>query len=245
MQTIEESKELEQYIPEEKKKEIHSDLAVVCNTAKDLTVKDQESMDTANNQLTWINSRQKSLESLRLAIVKPIKDHLKKIDGYFNGLSAQFDQPKEAISQKVASYREKLAVAARKEQERLDAQAREKEAKIKAELEEKAKKAKTEAEAERLRKQAAETVVIAKEAKREEAVQTSRHDLGRVTYKKSGEYRIDNISLIPKEYWIVDEKKIGKKVREVQNDLELGKVYREIIPGVVIVVTETPTIVEV
>ena len=244
MQTMTEPQELEKYIPEEKQREISTDLANVTKTATELAVKDQASMDTANNQLTWINSRQKGLESLRLAIVKPIKDHLKKIDGYFNGLSAQFDGPREILTGKVSAHREKVAVAARKEQERLDREAREREAKIKAELEERARKAKSEAEAERLRKQAAETVVVPKEAKKEAPEKTSHHDLGRVTYKKSGEWRLENQAVVPQEFWVIDEKKIGKRVREIQNSLELGKVYKDIIPGVVITVTETPTVAE-
>lgn len=240
--TTETMKEIEVYLPEAQRREVNVDLTNAQMNAKELVVRDQESMDKANNVLTWINSRQKGLESLRLAIVKPLKDHIKKIDNFFNGLSAEFDEPKEMLIKKVAAHREKLAVAARKEQERLEREAKEKEAKIKADLEEKAKKAKSEAEAERLRQQAAETVVLPKEPKKEAPVKTTYHDLGAVTYKKDGQYRIENVDLIPDQYYILDEKAIAKKVREIQKDLELGKVYKDIIPGVVITVTETPSI---
>ena len=236
------AKEIQQYIPEDQQKEINVDLLNAQTNARELVVKDQDSMDKANNVLTWINSRQKGIESFRLAIVKPLKDHIKKIDGFFNGLSEQFNDPKETLIKKVAAHREKLAVAARKEQERLEREAREKEAKIKADLEEKARKAKSEAEAERLRQQAASTVVLPKEPKKEVPAKTSHHDLGSTTYKKVGEYRIENKDLIPDEFYVIDEKAIARKVREIQTSLELGKVYKDIIPGVVVTVTEKPSI---
>ena len=242
MQTLEVTKELETYIPEQQRKEINTDLVNAQMNAKELVVKDQESMDKANNVLTWISNRQKGIENFRLAIVKPLKDHIKKIDNFFNGLSESFDEPKATLVQKVAVHREKLAIAARKEEERLRAEAKAKEDKIKADLEAKAKAAKSEAEAERLRAQAAATIVVPKEAKKEAPVQTSNHDLGRVTYKKVGEYRIENQDLLPDEFWVVDEKKVAARVREVQKNLELGKVYKDIIPGVVVTVTEAPSI---
>lgn len=234
--------EIVEYLPEDKQREINVDLMNVTNTACTLTVKDQESMNKANNQLTWIGARQKGIESFRLAIVKPLKDHIKKIDNYFNGLSEAFDGPKEALTKKVVAYREKLVIAARKEQERLAAEAKAKEDKIKADLEEKAKKAKSEAEAERLRAQAAATVVVPKEAKKEAPALTTHHDLGKTTYKKYAEYRIENQDLVPDEFWIIDESKLGKRVREFTSDLEVGKVYKDKIAGVVVTVTERASI---
>lgn len=236
--------EIQEYLPEEKQREISTDLLDVQTKSTEIQVRDQESMDKANNVLTWISSRQKGIESLRLAIVKPLKDHIKTIDNFFNDLAEKFDEPKETLIKKVTDHREKLAIAARKEQERLDREAKEKEAKIKADLEARAKAAKTEAEAERLRQQAAATVVVPKEPKKEAPIKTTHHDLGSVTYVKRGTYRIGNLELIPDDFWIVDEKKIGARVREIQKTLEVGRVYNDLIPGIVITVVEEPSIKE-
>src|SRR3990167_9152231 len=66
------SKDLETYIPEAQRREINTDLVNAQMNAKELVGKDQESMDKANNVLTWISARQKGIENFRLAIVKPL-----------------------------------------------------------------------------------------------------------------------------------------------------------------------------
>lgn len=188
-----ETMEITEYLPPDKQREISADLADVSKKANDVVVHDQESMDKANNWLTWINDRQKGIEALRLAIVKPLKDHIKKIDNFFNGLSGQFDEPKELITNKVVVYRELLARKARKKHQ-------------------------------------------------DEPIKTTNHDLGQVTYRKYAEFEIRDRNLVPSEFWCIDEKKLGARVRELTKDLEVGKVYKDKIKGVVIICTERPSI---
>ena len=69
MTTLIETKELQQYLPEEKQREITTDLTNVQQHSKDLAVKDQDTMDEANNRITWIVARQKGLEAMRVFIL--------------------------------------------------------------------------------------------------------------------------------------------------------------------------------
>ena len=192
MQSTIENKEI-QYIPEDQQIEIQVDLKNVTETATSLKVVDQESMDKANNNLTWINSRVKGIEALRLAIVKPFKDHIKKIDDFFFGLSGQFDNPKKLLTDKVLEYRADLAKQARKKHQ-------------------------------------------------DAPEKTTHHDLGAVSYVKCSEYVIADEKKIPKEFYCIDQKKIGARVRELTKDLKVGKTYTDLIPGIKIVCTERPSI---
>lgn len=181
------------YLSPEQEKEIQVDLRNALDTAQNLAVVDTESYDKANNVLTWINSRQKGIENFRLGIVKPFKDHLKKIDAFFNGYSAKFDAPKEEITKKIVTYREKEAKLARKKHQDLPAK-------------------------------------------------TTQHDLGAVTYVKTSDWEVSNPDLVPEEFWTIDKVKLGARVREHNKSLVVGKVYKDLIPGVTIRVTERPSI---
>lgn len=188
-----------EYMDEKQEKELSLEHANITAQVTALTVDSQESMDKANNMLTWIVDRQKKIEAFRVGIVKPIKDHLKTIDKYFNGWFDKYDEPKNAIIKKVSAYRALLEVEARKRKP-------------------------------------------ADAPKVEVAEKTTSHDLGRVTYRKHAEFTITDKNKVPSEFWIVDEKKVGARVRELTESLAVGKRYTDKIPGVAIEVTERPSV---
>ena len=235
----------EEYLPAEQLKEISITLKEAKERAASLRVVDDASMDEANALAGTCRAKQKGIEAFRIAVVKPFKDHLANIDKFFKNLAAQFDEPRELIEDKVLKCRTKKAEAARNEQDRLDREAKEKEDKKKAELLKKADEAEAAgnpAKAEELRREAGVFKVEPKAPKKEAPAKSSfQEGVGRTTFVKDAEYRIENVDAIPDEYWIVDEKKIGKRVRELASTLEVGKVYRYRIPGVVITSIERPS----
>lgn len=245
MTELEMIKSPQDYLPAEQIREINMSLSEARIKAVSLRVVNDEAMEEANALCGTIKTKQKSIESFRLAIVKPLKDHIATIDKFFKNLGSNFDEPYDVAEKKVIMYREKKIAAERAEREKLAREAQEKEDALK---EKKRKEAEAlaaqgrAAEAEKKLKEASEVKVEVKEPKKEVPAKSSYQEgVGRTTFVKDADYRIDEPALVPKEFWIIDEKRIRDRVREVRGTLEVGKVYRDIIPGVAITSTERMT----
>ena len=242
MNEVETVKQPQEYLTPEQTQEITKELQEITQKAQSLRVVNEESLAESQALCHKATQRKKGIEKFRLAIVGPFNSHIATINAFFKNQAGKFDEPVGILEDKNLKYRERKIEAERKERERLEREAREKEAKIKAELEEKAKKANSEAEAERLRKQAAETKVEVKEpTKVVPAKTTFQEGVGKITYVKDADHVIENKDLIPDEFWIVDEKLLGARVRELRSTLEVGKTYRDLIPGVAITSVERPS----
>lgn len=255
-QEIEKVKAPQEYLPENQIKEINSSLEEAKQKAVSIRVVNDDSANEANALCGTWKAKQKGIEKFRLAIVGPLKEHIASIDTFFKGLSTGYDEPLAVVEDKVLKHREKKIEAERKERERLEREAREKEEKEKAKLraqqeearkkEEAARASGRAAEAERLAaeqaklaKQEAEVKVEVKEPTKAAPAKSSYQEgVGMTTFIKTAEHRIENPDLVPDEFWIIDEKKLGARVRELTKDLEVGKVYRDKVAGVVITCTE-------
>lgn len=172
----------QEYLLPEQIKQVNFDLQEAKTAAAALKVTSEETMNEANGVCGKIRTRQKGIESFRLAIVKPLKDHIAKIDKFFKDLSGQFEEPLGQIEEKVINYREKR--------------------------------------------------------KKAPAKSGYQEGVGRTTFVKTAEHTIENPDLVPDEFWCLDEKKIGARVRELTKDLEVGKTYTDKILGVSIKCTE-------
>ena len=98
-------KEVEQYLPQEIQKEVSTDLTQAIQASKALRVTSEATMEEANGLAGKIRARQKGIESFRLAIVAPFKQHIAKIDKFFKDLQGNFDEPLDTLEGKVTAYR--------------------------------------------------------------------------------------------------------------------------------------------
>ena len=103
---VEAVKAPQEYLPEEQTKEISQALAAAISQSKAIKVTSEDSMEVANGVAGAIRSRQKGIEAFRLAIVKPFKEHIAKIDKFFKDMQRDFDEPLDRIEKKVIAYRE-------------------------------------------------------------------------------------------------------------------------------------------
>jgi hypothetical protein len=69
---------------------------------------------------------------------------------------------------------------------------------------------------------------------------TFQEGVGKTTYVKDADFVIENKDLVPEEFWIIDEKLLGARIRELRSKLEVGKVYRDLVPGVAVTCVERP-----
>ena len=202
----------------------------------------------AGDELKRIKGAQKRLEALRRSITQPIDAAKKAVMDLFRGPETQLDQAERGIKAAMVTYSDeqerirreeqrKADELARREREKLEAQAREAERKAREEAEakrraaEEAAAAGRAAEAAKLNAQAAR--VEAKAAEKVEALEVraatvvapiAQAETPKVTGMATREewlYEITDPTLVPREYLVVDEAKIGKITRALKADTNI------------------------
>lgn len=138
----------------------------------------------------------KRIEAFRQAIVKPLNDHVKTINGVFEKIMAPFEANDRIIKQKRDVFLREQERIRQEEQRKLDEQHRKEQEKL-------IKKAE---------KKGVEPVILAP-APKLEVRQTVHTDLGRSTVRKIMKFEVIDPTLVPREYLMPDEKKIGAAVR--------------------------------
>lgn len=185
------------------------------NMIASYSITNDASYREAADDLKLIKSAAKKLEAARDGEVRPLNERVREINAFFGGPSTQLQEAERVIKRAIAAYADeqdrirreaqrKLDVAAAKERERLEA------------LEAKALAAGRLDKAEQLAERAAAVVapVAAQEAPRISGIST----------RESWQHEVENAALVPREYCVPDDKKIGAIVRAMHGDV--------VIPGV-------------
>ena len=161
--------------------------------ANAMVISNNDHVTSAGSDLNKLSELKKALEKLRKEYLNPLQLHVKAINAVFVTVSAPINEADGVVRSKVLAYqREQMAL--RLEEERIN--------RMKQETEE--------AEA-RLQNRPVEEV-----QKRElspEALRRVVTDDGAVGQRKIWKFKIDDESLIPREYLMVDMVKIGKMIR--------------------------------
>lgn len=182
---------------------LRSEASGLLEMAESLTVT-AKTVGDASDILSCISSSKKKLEGQRVGLVKPLNDHVKFINSQFKEWMAPLNEADSAVRSKMLTYQQ--------EQNRIAAEARA-------------------VDDERIRAEHAEQARLTAEAEESgEPIQmmqppvpapdipampdrTTRSTLGTTTVRKIWTYEITNESAIPREYLVVDEKKIRAVVK--------------------------------
>lgn len=180
----------------------------IVSTADSLIVNDENDYITATDLLSLISKINKKLEEKRKELVKPYNEQVKKINDFFKGYTEPLDRANRTVKQKALTYKQ--------DQER---KRQEEERAIREALE----KARKEAESQNKEVDipAAETVVIPK------LIPTVRAGLGTSTVKKVWTFAIEDETKIPREYLMVNEKKIREAIRKGIREIPGVRIYQE------------------
>lgn len=157
---------------EQRAAEVERQVADARAQAEAIQVRNAEEADLAGAALRQINERRKAAEAERVALVKPLNDHVKEINRKFKDAAAPFDEADRIIRGKVQTYTEeqeriRQEEEARLERERQERERKAREAREKQEAEERAKREQAEREA----REAAEEAQRAKDAADREAAE--------------------------------------------------------------------------
>lgn len=241
---------LEVMTPEQEAAAALQNAMQVVTRAKAVIIKTDDDYREADSACAAIKSEMKKTEARRDELVRPLNTVVKKINAGFKDVSSALETALDAYRRPMTAYQAELArqraeaeAIARKERERLEAEAK---AKADAEIEA-ARKAREEAEAARAAAQvddpfaailaedaaaeaerrAAEQAEIAKQSIRELAtIDVPVVSAPKVTGSASKvftvyDFEVEDESLIPKPYWVLDRAAILRDVRAAKDDCSI------------------------
>lgn len=204
-----------------KEKELEQKYLPVVAEAQIIIVTDSESLNTANQILKNIKALRKEVE----ATFKPIKQAIDALKATTLEQERKHDSPLAAAQRYISSQ---MVTYQTREQEKIEAAERER-------LEKQRKKEKEEQELRDILAEldpgmsAVEVIEITAPSAPPPPVLPSLPKLAGTAFRTNWKFRIVNESLIPSEYWIVDETKIGSVVRAMKEKSNIPgiEVYSE------------------
>ena len=186
---------------------LSGEASMLLERAEALTVTDDASMVIATDDLATIATLKRAIEKLRTSYTGPLNAHLKEVNDLFKGVAGPIADADKIVRNKVLAYHE--AVNDRKREiERLNA--------------EKLKLAQDEMRLHGELSQPIDLIPVTDESPK--IVTTAG---GEVTTKTNWKWRVIDIRLVPAEYLIVDETKVGKVVRAGCREIPGIEVYPE------------------
>jgi hypothetical protein len=200
--------------------EVERQVAEARAQAEAIQVRTPEEADLAAAALKQIKEREKAAEAERVALTKPLNDHVKEINRKFKDAAAPYNEAKGVIDEKIGEYeaererirkeeadrleaerleRERIAREAREKQEAKAREKREQAEREQREAEEEARKAKDAADAEAAAAMAEEARAAAQEAATAESAIASLPDVQLPKAVVEAAPKIDGI--VPQKRW--------------------------------------------
>lgn len=192
-------------------REAQAAVRTVADEARELVIHDDASDLAAKTLLGHVTSARKRIEALKKRWLDPLNQQVKLIRGDFDAMAAPAAEAEQILRGKVAVYYREKQEAARREEERLR--------KLAEKRQEKAI-AKAEAKGEEPPLPVIPMPTIAAPAK------TTRTETGSaVTMRKVWKWRVVDEQQIPREYFVLDEKKLNAVVKAGLREIPGVEVY--------------------
>ena len=210
------------YTDDEEVLAVQSEALTVADHARELVIIDEASNGLALDMLAQCRKAGRRIDALKKRWVDPLTAQVKLIRDDFDAMAAPAKEADQILSRKTSAYRMQVQEAARKEQQRL---------RLLAEKRQAAAEAKAEVRGVEPPPVMPIVPTVAPPAK------TVATDSGaKITYRKQTHFEIVDPARVPREYWTIDEKRVGAAVRAGIATPENP------IPGVRIWITEEATV---
>lgn len=218
---------------------IKANLAIFVAPIKQIAVLDDQSMKSALEVAKESKAYAKKIEEIRTTLVKPLNDRVKEINSYAKSLQAPLDEAESHLKSELRKY--EMALEKIRAEEFKKAEAARLEALKKAEQERKAKEeaAKKEAELDSLFGEAKSTSSIELESKIDEEIVNAQIKAEHKASVKNIEsqkvkgasrvwiFEITDSNLVPRDFLMVDERKIRAAVAEGAREIAGVKIFEE------------------
>ena len=190
--------------------EIRKETQAISTKVAKLKIVNDKGVMQATEVLTKIKERANRIEEIRLSYTKPLNDSLKAINADFKGALKPLAEMERSVKNAIVDYRAEIERKRRAEEMKLQEAAR--------------KKALKEAEKTGLsKKKALDNMVVPTVERQESTIQSKS---GMVKTRMVTKFKIIDESKVPKEYWVIDERKIREAVRGGQMIIAGVEVYQ-------------------
>jgi len=182
--------------------------------AESVQVQDTETMEQASELAAQTRQIKKAIESARKRYVENPNQFVKNVNSIAKKYTNKFDEMERGLKKKIAAYQDELE-RKRKEEERR----RQEEERKRREAEEQAK-----AKGEEPQPEPAPQEEPEPQPEPPRSVQT---DYGKTFTKKVWTFEVQDESQVPREYLVVDQKKIRQAVKDGVREIPGVSIYQE------------------
>jgi hypothetical protein len=193
---------------------VETAIRTIADEADELNVVDEATNTVALDMLWRVRKAGKRIDALKTRWLDPLNAQIKLIRSDFDAMAAPARKADVILARKTSEYRLALAEAVAAEQRR---------------LEEETKKAIELADLYRALGETPAPVPVVLVAPPPKSVTTNAGS--KITYRSTVHFEVENESLIPAEFWFIDQSKLGVAIRAGQT-----------IPGVRVWKTEEPVV---
>jgi len=179
--------------------------------ANELIIQTDVDATEATNILGFIATAKKKLEEKRTFFVGPLNGQVKNINNLFKQYNAPLDNADGTLRRKVLAYRQEQVRQQRKEEERLRKLAEKEQQRIEKKAEKKGLPAPPPL-----------VMPVIKSAPK-----TMQATLGSATMKTAWDFQVVDENLVPREYLVVDEKKIRAVVKAGIRNIPGVRIYQD------------------
>lgn len=211
--------------PQVQLQEISAQVSELREQSEHISITNDYDVSMATELLAQVKGRAKAIENLRVLIVQPLNDQVKKINNMFKSQLEPLEQIETTVKRAIIVFRQMQAEIQRREQMQAES-ARQDELRI--------------LEAERLAAAEANApleVIQALEEKQEdlalrpvtiEPIKTSvRSTSGSMSAKKIWKFRLVNGDEVPREYMMVNETAIRRAIADGIHEIPGVEIYQE------------------
>lgn len=189
-----------------------ADANAIHEVATQLVIDNDVMYEHAGLELSAINAKLAALEDRRLSITRPMDAAKKAVMSLFAPATERLEAAKKALTAGMLTYQRQKQEAAAEAQRRANEAAEKERARL-AQRAERAEASGKADKAEALREQAMTTVAP--------VVAISQAKAKGVSTRANWQFEVTDPSLIPREFLMVDEKKIGQVVKAMKGDTNI------------------------
>lgn len=195
--------------------EVTSTGAAVIAQVRGMKIVSTEGYEQGSSLLLRIKAALKSLEEARTRITAPLNASLREVNAQAKGKAAPLEEAERIIKRAMGDYQIEQERIAREQQRKLDEEAAKERTRLQ-EIADRAAASGQETKAERFAERAATVVAPVVQAVAPKVAGIKTRDVAR--------YKIVNAALLPREYLMADEKKIGAIVRALKTEANIAGV---------------------
>lgn len=196
-------------------REVTAETLAIASLAGSFQVTTTEQYVAAGAELTRIAAAQKRIETVRMAITRPMDAAKKAVLDFFRDPEAKLETAKNTIKRAMISFDDAQRRIREEEQRQADERARKERERIEAQARKAAESGKVE-KADALEQRAAAVVapIIHREPPR----------VAGINYRDVWKFEVEDPTKVPREFLMVDESKIRKLVQAMKGDTHIAGV---------------------